>query len=301
MTARRYATSHAWKQAIEESLRKATATGPAFARRRQVLVYHRFLARVVAAFGEAVTLKGGLVLECRSPRARFTQDVDLCMVGPPGDMFTRLQAAGILDLSDHMVFDVRPDAVHPEIKIEGMKHVGLRFRVTCMLAEKIYGRPFGVDVVFGEPTFGKPDAVVVKDLLAFAGIPPPRLLLYPIESHLADKLHAYTMPRARPNSRVKDLPDMALLATIRPLEGKALRMVMDQSFAFRSTHQLPARFPDAPPSWGAVYDAMARDEQLAWPTLAEVTTAVRAFLDPVLAGSLDAEWVPAEWVWRARG
>jgi len=46
---------------------------------------------------------------------------------------------------------------------------------------------------------------------------------------------------------------------------------------------------------------MVQEDQLAWPTLTEVTAAVRAFLDPVLAGGLDAEWMPGEWAWRRRG
>ena len=36
---------------------------------------------------------------------------------------------------------------------------------------------------------------------------------------LAEKLQAFTMPRNRPNSRVRDLPDLALLAKTGPIEG----------------------------------------------------------------------------------
>jgi len=301
MTFRKYATALAWKQALEERLRKSTATGLEFARQRQVLVYQRFLARMVAVFGDAVTLKGGMVLQCRSTRARATKDVDVCMAGAPIDLLPKLRASGMADLGDHMTFDVRPHDDHPEIQNEGMKYHGLRFHVTCMLADKIYGRQFGVDVVFGEPMFGPCDTVVAEDLLAFAGIPPPQLVLCPVELHIAEKLHAYTMPRARPNSRVKDLPDMALLGTLRPLDANGLRSVIERSYAYRNTHEMPRRLPDPPASWAIPYADMVQEDQLAWPTLTEVTAAVRAFLDPVLAGGLDAEWMPGEWAWRRRG
>jgi hypothetical protein len=43
---------------------------------------------------------------------------------------------------------------------------------------------------------------------------------------------------------------------------------------------------------------MARGDQLAWPALSDVTTAAQAFLDPVLAGGLDATWRPQGWSWR---
>jgi len=47
----------------------------------------------------------------------------------------------------------------------------------------------------GDPILGEPEVVVAEDVLAFAGVTPPMLRLYPIETHIAEKLHAYTMPR----------------------------------------------------------------------------------------------------------
>ena len=140
--------------------------------------------------------------------------------------------------------------------------------------------------------------MVAEDLLAFAGIPPPTLRLYPIETHIAEKLHAYTMPRSRPNTRVKDLPDIALLATAQRLDSKRLREALDQTFTFRKTHMLPMALPAPLPAWTTPYAAMARQDQLPWPTLDAVTRAAQAFLDPVLAGALDGNWVPATWLWQ---
>ena len=134
-------------------------------------------------------------------------------------------------------------------------------------------------------------------MLAFAGIPPPTLRLYPIETHIAERFHAYTMPRMRPNSRVKDLPDLALLATAQPVDARRLRAALEQTFAFRQTHALPLSLPAPLETWRIPYEAMARDDQLRWPTLEEVTKAARTFLDPVLAGSLGATWDPGRWSW----
>ena len=179
-----------------------------------------------------------------------------------------------------------------------MQYDGLRFRAECKLAGKVYGQPFGVDVAFGDPILGEPEIVVAEDVLAFAGIAPPTLRLYPIETHLAEKLHAYTMPRSRPNSRVKDLPDIALLATAQPIDAKRLRAALEQTFTFRKTHALPAKVPAPLGAWTTPYVAMAREDQLAWITLDEVTKAAQTFLDPVLAGELDATWEPETWSWR---
>jgi hypothetical protein len=298
MTLRAYPSPEAFKQALEQRLRTSAKTGAQFARKRQLLVFDRLLARIVAVLGDAATLKGGLVLELRIDRARTTKDIDLRMMGPPDDILAKLQEAARRDLGDFMTFEVRPDDEHPDIQNDGMQYDGLRFRAECKLAGKLYGQPFGVDVAFGDPILGEPEVVVAEDVLAFAGIAPPTLRLYPIESHIAEKLHAYTMPRSRPNSRVKDLPDLALLATAKTLDAKQLRAGLEQTFAFRKTHALPATLPHPLPSWVTPYAAMAREDQLAWPTLEEVTTAAKAFLDPVLALGLDATWEPESWRWR---
>ena len=154
MTARTYSSPEAFKQALEQRLRSATETGSEFARRRQLLVFDRFLARIVAVLGDAATLKGGLVLELRLERARTTKDIDLRLMGPPDDILAKLQDAGRRNLGDFMTFEVGPDDDHPEIQNDGMRYDGFRFRAECRLAGMIYGRSFGVDVAFGDPLVG---------------------------------------------------------------------------------------------------------------------------------------------------
>lgn len=294
---RRYPTPEAFRQALEQRLRTTASDGVDFARRRQLLVFDRFLARVVTTFGDHVILKGGLVLELRLERARTTKDVDLHLVGSPSTLLPRLQAAGRLDLGDGMTFEVLADADHPDIANPGMQYEGKRFRATCRLAGKVYAMPFGVDVGFGDPMWGAPDVVQAADTLAFAGIAPPKLLLYPVATHLAEKLHAYTMPRLTPNSRVKDLPDIALLATTVPIAAAALRQAFEQTFSFRGTHALPGVLPDPPASWEKPYARMAQDDRLPWPAIDAAVAAVRTFLDPVLAGSPSGTWLPHTWSW----
>ena len=196
-----------------------------------------------------------------------------------------------------MVFTIRPDDRHPEIQNDGMQYDGVRFRAECSLAGKVYARPFGVDVAFGDPILGEPEVMVAQDALAFAGIAPPTLRVYPVETHVAEKLHAYTMPRARPNSRVKDLPDLALIATAGAVEAGRLRAAIDQTFAFRGTHAVPGNLPAPPDTWEGPYATIAKEDQLRWPTLDEAFKAARAFLDPMLAGHGDASWDPSVWAW----
>lgn len=180
----------------------------------------------------------------------------------------------------------------------GVQYEGQRFRAECRIAGMLYGRAFGVDVAFGDPMLGEPDVVAGDDLLAFAGIEPATHRLYPVETHLAEKLHAYTLPRHAPSTRVKDLPDLALLGQAGEREAARMVTAIEQTFAFRKTHPVPAILPAPPATWERDYAAMAAADDLPWATLDSVTAAARAFLDPVLAGDAASRWRPASWSWR---
>jgi len=301
MKSRMYATPAGFKAALEQRLRNSSKSGVELARRRQLLVFDRFLARVTRALGKAAMLKGGLVLELRLERARTTRDVDLRLDAPPQDTLARLQEAGRADLGEFMTFEIQADAQHPEMDFHGPRENGFRYRAECKLAGQIYGQRFGVDVAFADPVLGEPDVVVAEDGLAFAGIEPPKLRLYPVETHLAEKVHAYTLPRERPNSRVKDLPDLALLGTIRSLEATRLRKALQQTFSFRKTHELPESLPAPPVAWARPYARMAEEDDLPWRTLEEVTLAAKAFLDPLLGGARVKSWEPSSWAWTSVG
>jgi hypothetical protein len=93
-----------------------------------------------------------------------------------------------------------------------------------------------------------------------------------------------------------ELPDMALLATTEPLEAARLRAALERTFAFRATHPLPTSLPNPPANWLTPYVEMARENELAWMTLEQLTAAVVAFLNPVLAGN-GGVWRPAAWAW----
>jgi hypothetical protein len=298
MKPRAYKTPEAFKAAVDQRLRQLVGSGPAITRRRQMLVFDRFLARIGEAFGEGAVLKGGLVLEVRLERARTTRDIDLRLSGSPAALLERLQEAGRLNLGDFMTFEVRADARHPEIAGPGVQYEGQRFRAECRMAGGLYGQVFGVDVAFGDPILGAPERIVGDDFLAFAGIPAPEHLLYPVETHLAEKLHAYTLPRSTPSTRVKDLPDLALLGQAGPRDARRLREAIALTFEYRRTHPVPGLLPEPPGAWGPTYAVMAAEDDLPWRTLSEVLAAARAFLDPVLGGEERIFWDPGTWNWK---
>ncbi len=265
---------------------------------RQVLVFDRFLARLFAHFGERAVAKGGVVLELRLERARTTRDVDVRLSGPSDALLAELRRLGRLDLGDFLTFLVEPDPEHPRIEGEGMVYEGLRFRVQAQLAGKVYAGRFGLDVGFGDVMTAAPEVIEGTDFLDFAGAPRAVHRVYPRVAHIAEKLHAYTLPRTRENSRVKDLPDIALLAQVGTLSGADVRGAIDATFAFRKTHPVPAQLPAPPASWSPVYARMVEQDDLPWRRLADLLDAARAFLDPALEKQ-GGIWDPGTWSWSA--
>jgi hypothetical protein len=285
---------------LDTRLKKSATEGRDLTRLRQLLIFERFLARIVEEFDDAVVVKGGMVLELRLRRARMTKDVDIRFSGDTDQLLSRLQRAGRSSLQklDFMRFEVVVDPEHPNIGDEDAKYEGQRFRVDCKIAERPYGNPFGLDVAVGDPMIREPEEIGVPDRLEFVGVPPPRLRIYPVETHLAEKLHAYTKPRDRPNSRLKDLPDMALISHAGPLKAEDVHRAFVQTFEFRATHEVPTTLPTPPATWHQQYEQRARDFDLEWKTLAACFERACRFINPVLAGDRTSTWDPEAGEWR---
>lgn len=294
---RTFATPIAFKQALETRLATAArARGMHVNRFRQIFLFDRFLARVQIVEPNIV-VKGGVVVELRVGRARTTKDVDLQWQGSSESILARLHDAVRLDLSDHLVFEARRDKDHPTLVAEGMEYPGQRFTVTTRLAGKPYGGTFGVDVALPEPMRGNVEVIAGPDVLSFCGIAPTRHRVYPIETHIAEKLHAYTLPRERLNSRVKDLPDIALLASVSTIDSTELRDAIEATFEHRRTHEIPVVLPAAPAHWADAYARLAGENELPWRDLPTLEIAARAFLDPVLAMGITGAWDASTWSW----
>ncbi len=131
MTPRTYASPEAFKQALEQRLRSSAKTGAEFARKRQLLVFDRFLARIALVLGDAATLKGGLVLELRLERARTTTDVDLRMVGS-------------LALADRSGLDARSDGGRGSGRALEAHHDRASFHARCERGRTVLHVPHAI-------------------------------------------------------------------------------------------------------------------------------------------------------------
>jgi hypothetical protein len=82
------------------------------------------------------------------------------------------------------------------------------------------------------------------------------------------------------------------------LAPKRLREAFRLTFDARATHALPSALPSPPTSWSGPYKELAEAQSLPWPSLADVTGAARAFVDPILSDRELTAWDPTAWTWR---
>ena len=300
-TLERYRTPAAFREAIDQRLKTdAHGRGVSFVHRRQIFVYERFLARLSTVLGKDFVVTGGVALEFLLARARTTKDIDLHFRAGADLALPQLQRAGHFELDDCFRFDVAEDPTRARegVAIEGLEHRVHRFRVTPRLAGVLYGEPFNVDLMIINPPYYQPIKIEGSDLLGYLGIAPVRFPVCPPEIAVAEKLHAYTKPRPRVNSRMRDLPDIGLLASDCTFDCQRLASTISMAFDHYGTHPVPDRLPIPPADWAPRYAKLADEYDLPWLDVEALTVAVRKFIDPVLAGE-SAKWDPAAWTWKA--
>jgi len=292
----KYKNPHGFREGVTRRIREeANAKGIPATRRQMRFLFERFWLRLERAF-PVVVVKGGAALEFRLDRARTTRDLDLSVSHVSGDeLLERLQAACREDLGDFLTFQVVEDST---LEAEGQRYEGRRLSVTCLLNNQPLFSKFGLDIAVGEPS-GTAETFTIATTPTAAELGTLQIPLYCLRTHLAEKLHAYTLPRQYENSRVKDLPDMGLIAGYRDVSAGDLRGSLRQTFSTRNTHELPATVPEPPDSWATPYRAMAKENQLPWLDLVDLHQAVAAFLNPLLGKELPdaATWDTEGWRW----
>jgi hypothetical protein len=261
------------------------------------VAFERFLARLNESNGWV--LKGGFALELRYEwRSRPTVDLDLRAALERHEALALLrEAVGRQNSSDN--FEFRLGDIEQEL--QGAPGGTSRVRVIASVAGKQL-TTFSIDLSSGDALEGEPDILEGSDLLGFAGVKPLRFPVYPVTQHLAEKLHAYTLPRDAENTRVKDLVDMVILAGMEEVDGSKLAASTAATFATRGSHPLPSVLPQPPPSSAGPYRRLASEAPLAPNTELDRGHALAAeFWNPVLSDQVRGErWNPLESVWKAR-
>ena len=293
-----YRSGASFRRALEDRLRaQSLETGAPLVRLRKMVVFDRFLVRLTQDQPDAWVLKGGFALQLRlGNQARTTKDIDVLLTTPydkPHDVHQALVRGALLDLGDWFQFEVeQPTAEIPEEPIGGV-----RFQVRALLDNRRF-ETFHIDVGWGDPLIEPVDTLSTPALLGFAGIPPTAIPCYSLTQQVAEKVHAYTRPRASgEGSRVKDLVDILLIAELRQMDGPLLQQALQTTFDTRRTHPMPTQFPDPPATWSMPFRRLAEETGLGYRMLSDASEAARVFLDPVLRGGVAGKWDPMAWSW----
>jgi hypothetical protein len=232
-------------------------------RLRRQFTFDRFLCRVFYEEKDTVMLKGGYAIELRVATARTTKDIDLCMKKgrgttlSPGELQSFFQTKASLQLGDHMEFVVSP----PVRQLTNATYGGSRFSVDAKMAGRLFTK-FSIDVSIGDGWIDNHDSLQPRDWLAFAGIPPLGFPATTVEQQLAEKIHSYTLPRQKPNSRVKDLVDIVLLSRNFNINKERMADSLKRTFKLRKTHSIPGELSPPPATWERAFSDLAKESEI---------------------------------------
>ena len=277
---RTYASAAAFRRALEDRLATVAAKeGVDVQRLRRQLAFDRFLCRLFHAADSPWLLKGGYAMELRIRSARTTRDIDLGIRKVSGGAWDTAHVLEALretakhDLQDHFVFLVG-EAMQD---LDAAPYGGARFPVEARMDGRTFAK-FHVDVSAGDVLREPYEFLEGRDWLGFAGIASHKFPTISREEQFAEKLHAYTLPReVTPNSRVRDLVDMALLVERGSLDSERLKQSVHDTFRRRKTHEPPTQLQPPPDFWAKPFAELAAECGLA-PNITPHFESVASFL-----------------------
>lgn len=263
------------------------------------VAFERLLARLDTNSGEWM-LKGGFALELRYGwRHRPTKDIDLRTQASLTEALTSLREALARGQESHQNDHFSFELGEPGPEMQGAPGGAWRVPVTARVAGE-HLATFHIDLSSGDAVVRPPDSREGSDLLDFADVPHIRVPIYPVPQHLAEKLHAYTLPRTKENTRTKDLVDLLIIASVEMIDGVEMIESLRATFAARKSHQVPTSLPPPERSWVQPFKKLTR-EAPASPTtdLDEAFNRVQNFWTPVFEGTVEGlRWDPARQTWQ---
>ena len=292
----RYASPAAFRQALEQRLLNQARAEPSvpLVRLRKVVAFEGLLRRLLIDRPDYWLLKGGFALQLRlGLQTRTTKDLDLRAAGPIDEAERYLRDAGQRDLDDYFIFEVGAGTT----ELMGAPGGGRRVPVRALLAGRRF-EEFHVDLGCGDPIVGVVQLVPGNPIFEALGYPAITVPVYPLTTTVAEKLHAYTLPRLADNMRVRDLVDLVLLLQAYEFDAQDLSRACVATFETRATHAWPPSFKPPPSSWEQPYQRLREETGTRLRTAEEAHEELVAFLSPVLRGT-SARWDPESHSWHS--
>jgi predicted nucleotidyltransferase component of viral defense system len=254
----------------------------------QVLVrfaLERILYRLSqSAHADHFLLKGALLftLWYDMPH-RTTRDADLLGFGP-SDLESIAQTfrdIASVEVEDGITFD--PASVNVEEIRKDAGYAGARVLITGEIAKARCKTQ--IDIGFGDAVTPGPVHAVFPVLIA--DLPAPRLRTYPVDTVIAEKLHAIVL-LGMTNSRLKDYLDLWVLLDREALNATTLALAIAATFVRREM-PVPAVLPigltdefATDVSRQTMWNAFLKKNEITITPLSEVVAKFRLILEPAL-------------------
>jgi predicted nucleotidyltransferase component of viral defense system len=261
----KYLSAQSMRVALEDRLnRMAKEKSADILRLRRHVAFDRLLARLFSGHTKDLIVKGGYALELWINNARTTKDIDISFKGNLGGVWTGERSSDPKALQDFLQNLVSIDTKYffefiignAVLDLENAPYGGYRFPIESRMAGRVFIK-FEVDVAAGDTWLEPHERVKTQDWFGFAGIEAPMIPVISQEQQFAEKVHAYTLPRKTPNSRVKDLVDILLLIENGKLKTAKVNNALSKTFKRRNTHPIPLDLPEPPESWKTPFRKMA--------------------------------------------
>lgn len=272
----------------------------------------RLLHRIgVSRYNDRFVLKGAMLFVVWGEDAyRPTRDLDLLGFGASAPDAV---AACFREICQIPVprDDIRffPETLRADAIRRSTDYKGVRVKLISGLEKARIS--LQVDIGFGDDVFPKPQRVSFPALLGIAG---PRILAYPREAVVAEKLHA-TLTLGEQNSRMKDFYDLFVFSRRYAFQGDRLVAAVRATFARLKTEIPPSFLPgEGSPSFfgGPEREAMWRaflsrsGLQGVPQDFLVIGQALSRFLSPLLKAACNRDAFPLHWnpggLWKsARG
>lgn len=267
--------------------------------------YHRniVLARIFKASPDEWVLKGGTALVWRDPKARSTRDLD----------FFNRDAQNIRQAVEKFEYALNEISTPPyDISFECESNPEQFTVAGCRQSTKItvhlkddFGRrlknPISIDLVIGCQITGDIDEKSAEALEDVLQEDMPKIQLYPVVDHLADKVAAtmQTYPqlgRENPSTRVRDLIDIVQLAATEVIDGRQLHDALESERFARGLEPYSKGLV-CPDSWKAMYAGRKVKRGETTPdTYEEALQIAKSLIDPAISGeAIGKKWRDMSW------
>ncbi|HUB37678.1 MAG TPA: nucleotidyl transferase AbiEii/AbiGii toxin family protein [Streptosporangiaceae bacterium] len=262
-------------------------------------VVERWLARLSASsHAHKFVIKGGMLLAAYDAR-RPTADLDALARSVANDqnaIVSVVSEIARLPLDDGVHYETTT-ATSRIIRDQAI-YSGVRIAMDSAIATATV--KFRLDVNFGDPVTPAPGLVTLQSLRP--GMEPVRVLGYPVETVLAEKI-ATAIALGPANTRVRDYADIYTLTGIHAVDHRTARQALLATAAHRGTSVQPLSaavggFAELRRQTYAAYRTGLGSPGLQLPAeLQSLVTAVAAFADPLATDAGETTWQPDERRW----